>query len=86
MGFCTIRIFGLDRVRLSSRILAQHFTMRCFLSGAASFLASARKHLPPSDVWCILYPSLRHFVRSEIREIDELTLLTTMKPPVRTLS
>lgn len=55
------------------------------LSGAASFLASARKRLPASDVWCILYPSLRHFLRSEIREIDEVTLLTAMKPAVRNL-
>lgn len=54
------------------------------LPGAAAFLASASKHLPSSDVWCILYPSLRHLLRSEIREIDEVTLLTTMKSPVRT--
>jgi len=85
LGFCTIRISGLDRVRLSTRILAQRLTLHCFLPGAASFLASARKRLPPSDVWCILYPSLRHFLQSEIREIDEVTLLTTTKPPVRTL-
>ena len=53
-----------------------------YYPGATAFLASASKRLPSSDVWCILYPSLRHLLRSEIREIDEVTLLTTMKPPV----
>ncbi|KAA1474364.1 ARM repeat-containing protein [Dentipellis sp. KUC8613] len=50
--------------------------------GAASFIASSAKHLPVSDVWCILYPSLRHFLRSDIRQIDEMSLLMAMKPPL----
>ncbi|KAI0753275.1 hypothetical protein C8Q80DRAFT_1096117 [Daedaleopsis nitida] len=49
---------------------------------AAAFIASAAKHLPPSDVWCILYPSLRHFLRSDVREVDEKTLLLAMKAPL----
>ena len=61
---------------------AKLLNVRRFLSGATAFLASASRHLPPSDVWCILYPSLRHLLRSDIREIDEVTLLTTMKSPV----
>lgn len=56
--------------------------MRFFL-GAAAFIAAAAKHLPSSDVWCILYPSLRHFLRSDVKVIDEQSLLTAMKPPVR---
>ncbi|KAI0050276.1 ARM repeat-containing protein [Auriscalpium vulgare] len=50
--------------------------------GAAAFIAAAAKHLPSSDVWAILYPSLRHFLRSDVREISEMTLLTAMKPPL----
>lgn len=54
----------------------------CGMEGAAAFIASAAKHLPPSDVWCILYPSLKHFLRSDVRDVDEKTLLLAMKTPV----
>lgn len=68
--------------------------MRCVYRGfsawmaldAAAFIAAAAKHLPHSDVWCILYPSLRHFLRSDVRLIDEHNLLTVVKPPVRSSS
>ncbi|KIY49828.1 hypothetical protein FISHEDRAFT_40447 [Fistulina hepatica ATCC 64428] len=50
--------------------------------GAAAFIASATTHLPHSDVWCILYPSLRHFLKSDIAEINEQSLLLAMKPPI----
>ncbi|RDB23837.1 Serine/threonine-protein kinase ppk19 [Hypsizygus marmoreus] len=50
--------------------------------GSAAFIASAAKHLPPSDVWCILYPSLRHFLKCDVAVIDEQRLLTAMKPPL----
>ncbi|KAJ7672606.1 hypothetical protein DFH06DRAFT_96923 [Mycena polygramma] len=50
--------------------------------GAAAFIVSAASHLPTSDVWCILYPSLRHFLKSDIVVIDEQSLLTAMKPPL----
>ncbi|KAI0634092.1 hypothetical protein C8Q77DRAFT_1109727 [Trametes polyzona] len=50
--------------------------------GAAAFIASAAKHLPPSDVWCILYPSLKHFLRSDVRDVDEKSLLLAMKQPL----
>lgn len=49
--------------------------------GAASFIASASKHLPATDVWCILYPSLRPLLRSDIQSISEHSLLLTLKPP-----
>ncbi|ESK97721.1 phosphoinositide 3-kinase regulatory subunit 4 [Moniliophthora roreri MCA 2997] len=52
------------------------------LSGAAAFIASAANHLPASDVWCILYPSLRHFLKSDVAVIDEQSLLTAMKTPL----
>ncbi|KAI0364206.1 hypothetical protein BV20DRAFT_1108288 [Pilatotrama ljubarskyi] len=50
--------------------------------GAAAFIASAAKHLPTSDVWCILYPSLKHFLRSDVRDVDEKSLLLAMKRPL----
>ncbi|KAF8721956.1 hypothetical protein AX14_010044 [Amanita brunnescens Koide BX004] len=48
--------------------------------GTVAFIAAAVAHLPSSDVWCILYPSLRHFVRSDVATITEQSLLNTMKP------
>ncbi len=56
--------------------------LHCPISGATAFIASAAQHLPSSDVWGILYPSLRHFLRSDVRSIDEFSLLTALKPPV----
>ncbi|KAH9474804.1 Phosphoinositide 3-kinase regulatory subunit 4 [Psilocybe cubensis] len=50
--------------------------------GAAAFITSAAQHLPPSDIWCILYPSLRHFLKSDIEHINEQSLLVAMKPPL----
>lgn len=50
--------------------------------GAAAFIAAATQHLPPTDVWCILYPSLRHFLKSDVAIIDEQSLLLAMKPPL----
>ncbi|KAF8958945.1 hypothetical protein BDZ97DRAFT_1839964 [Flammula alnicola] len=50
--------------------------------GAAAFITSAGQHLPPSDIWCILYPSLRHFLKSDVAKIDEQSLLGAMKPPL----
>ncbi|KZT63489.1 WD40 repeat-like protein [Daedalea quercina L-15889] len=50
--------------------------------GAAAFIASAAKHLPPSDVWCVLYPSLKHCLRSDVRDVDERSLLLALKPPL----
>jgi phosphoinositide-3-kinase regulatory subunit 4 len=53
------------------------------LIGAAAFIAAAAKHLPSSDAWCILYPTLRHFLKCDIATIDEQSLLSAMKTPVR---
>ncbi|KII91699.1 hypothetical protein PLICRDRAFT_51832 [Plicaturopsis crispa FD-325 SS-3] len=50
--------------------------------GAAAFIAAAAKHLPSSDVWCILYPSLRHLLKSDLAVIDEQKLLIAMKGPL----
>ncbi|KZT54487.1 ARM repeat-containing protein [Calocera cornea HHB12733] len=50
--------------------------------GAAAFLASAARHLPAIDVWSILYPSLRPLLRSDVAEIDEISLLSAVKAPL----
>ena len=50
--------------------------------GTAAFIAAGVQQLPSSDVWCILYPSLRHFLRSDVVAIVEQNLLNNMKPPV----
>ncbi|KAG9029158.1 Serine/threonine-protein kinase [Tulasnella sp. JGI-2019a] len=50
--------------------------------GAAAFISSAAKKLPITDVWCILYPSLRPHLRSDVRAISESSLLMTVKPPL----
>lgn len=69
-------------IRQSELALLSLSNSALYLTGAAAFLASAKKHLPPGDVWCILYPSLRHFLRSDVREIDEQSLLIALKPAV----
>ncbi|CAE6470635.1 unnamed protein product [Rhizoctonia solani] len=48
--------------------------------GAVAFITSSTKLLPPTDVWCILYPGLRQALRADIRAITEQSLLSTLKP------
>ncbi|KAF9011876.1 other/VPS15 protein kinase [Cyathus striatus] len=50
------------------------------LCDAAAFITAAVKQLPDSDIWCILYPSLRHYLKSDVVTVDEKSLLLTMKP------
>ncbi|CUA77390.1 phosphoinositide-3-kinase, regulatory subunit 4, p150 [Rhizoctonia solani] len=50
--------------------------------GAVAFITSSTKLLPPTDVWCILYPGLRQALRADIRAITERSLLSTLKPPL----
>ncbi|KAG9081090.1 Serine/threonine-protein kinase [Ceratobasidium sp. 370] len=50
--------------------------------GAIAFIASSTKLLPPTDVWCILYPGLRQALRADVRAITELSLLSTVKTPL----
>ena len=70
-------------IRQGTRLLTLHAVHGSSSTlGAAAFIAAAAKHLPPSDVWCILYPSLKHFLRSDVRSVDEKSLLIALKPPV----
>ncbi|KEP55073.1 phosphoinositide 3-kinase regulatory subunit 4 [Rhizoctonia solani 123E] len=50
--------------------------------GAVAFITSSTKLLPPTDVWCILYPGLRQALRADVRSITEQSLLSTLKPPL----
>lgn len=63
--------------RIPPSLSISHFNL-----AAVSFLASAARQLPKTDVWCILYPSLKYFLRSDVRDLDEETLLTFVKEPV----
>ncbi|ORX34648.1 hypothetical protein BD324DRAFT_634336 [Kockovaella imperatae] len=50
--------------------------------GTAGFIASASKNLPSSDVWCILYPALRTLLESDILEVDEASILSSVLEPL----
>jgi phosphoinositide-3-kinase regulatory subunit 4 len=57
------------------------FSHRAY-TGAVAFMTAAAKQLPSTDVWCILYPSLRHFLKSDVHVIDEASLLVALKSHV----
>ncbi|KAI8391462.1 uncharacterized protein BYT42DRAFT_602293 [Radiomyces spectabilis] len=50
--------------------------------GAISFIASTEKYLPQTDLWCIIYPLLKPFLKSDIAEINEACLLENLKSPI----
>lgn len=52
-------------------------------NGAVGFIASTEKHLPKTDLWCIVYPRIRPFLRSDIAEISEESLLQNIETPVK---
>ncbi|KAI7887760.1 armadillo-type protein [Mucor mucedo] len=51
-------------------------------NGAVGFISSTAKHLPKTDVWCIVYPLIRPFLRSDIADINEESLLQNMETPI----
>jgi hypothetical protein len=50
--------------------------------GTAGYIAAAARNLPPSDIWCILYPSVRTMLRSDILEMDEGSIMSALVSPV----
>ncbi|OBZ87474.1 putative serine/threonine-protein kinase VPS15 [Choanephora cucurbitarum] len=50
--------------------------------GAVGFISSTAKSLPKTDLWCIIYPMLRPFLRSDIADVNETTLLENMESPI----
>ncbi|KDQ50203.1 hypothetical protein JAAARDRAFT_165024 [Jaapia argillacea MUCL 33604] len=83
-SLCELGLFARMRIwELMSATLGFLYHPNIWIrQGAAAFIASAAKHLLPSDVWCILYPSLKHFLRADVRSIDEQSLLLSLKPPL----
>jgi len=78
---CTTQTLGFDRVFTLTHPIARVDPSLA----AASFLVSAAVNLPSTDVWCILYPALKYFLRSDITAIKEEAILMALKPPVRML-
>ena len=75
--FSTILISGYEKVRDCLATKVRVIGTDCISIGAAA------KHLPPSDVWCILCPSLKYFLRYDIKDVDETSLRMALKPRVR---
>ncbi|KZS96937.1 WD40 repeat-like protein [Sistotremastrum niveocremeum HHB9708] len=50
--------------------------------GAVAFIAAATKTLPKTDIWAILYPSLKHYLLADVDQIVEPELLSFLKPPL----
>ena len=50
--------------------------------GTAGFVAAAARNLPPSDVWCILYPSVRTMLHADVLELDDDSIMAALVAPV----
>ncbi|WWC66876.1 uncharacterized protein I206_100783 [Kwoniella pini CBS 10737] len=50
--------------------------------GTAGLIATAAQNLPPTDVWCILYPGIRPMLHSDVKEITEASLLAALISPL----
>ncbi|WWC58078.1 uncharacterized protein I303_100613 [Kwoniella dejecticola CBS 10117] len=50
--------------------------------GTAGFIAAAARNLPPTDVWCILYPGIRPMLHSDIKKMTETDLLAAIISPL----
>ncbi|KAF8128699.1 hypothetical protein EV363DRAFT_1433081 [Boletus edulis] len=83
-SLCELGLFQKMRIwELMSATLCFFYHPNVWIrQGTVAFIASAAKHLQPSDVWCILYPSLRHLLRCDVGEVDEQSLLVAMKSPL----
>jgi phosphoinositide-3-kinase regulatory subunit 4 len=51
-------------------------------NAVVGFISSSVKHLSKTDLWCIVYPMIRPFLRSDIAEISEQALLENIETPV----
>lgn len=59
---------------------------RILCIGAASFLTCISNSLESTDRWCILFPTIKRLLRSDVKEITELSLLDNAREPVRYFS
>ncbi|CAO0789210.1 unnamed protein product [Mucor circinelloides] len=51
-------------------------------NAAVGFISSSVKHLPKTDLWCIIYPMIRPFLRSDISQVTEESLLENIETPI----
>lgn len=49
---------------------------------SAAFLAQVATLLEPTDTWCILYPTVKRLLRSDVKEITALSLLDNAREPI----
>ena len=78
-GSCVTRIHGSDKVCLRVGRTSVQLLM---VAGSAGFVAAAARNLPTSDVWCILYPSIRTLLHSDVLELDEESIMAAIITPV----
>ncbi|KAM0754729.1 Other/VPS15 protein kinase [Meredithblackwellia eburnea MCA 4105] len=50
--------------------------------GAAAFLTSTARGLQPTDRWCILYPTIKRLLRSDLKDINEKSIMDIVREPV----
>ncbi|BGP23345.1 other/VPS15 protein kinase [Rhodotorula toruloides] len=50
--------------------------------GSARFLATVAGLLESTDKWCILYPTIKRLLRSDVKEITALSLLDNAREPI----
>ncbi|KAF9586481.1 Serine/threonine-protein kinase [Lunasporangiospora selenospora] len=50
--------------------------------GAIGFIASTAQRLPTADVWCMIYPVIRPFLRADVGEVSEAHIREIVKAPL----
>ena len=65
---------------------ANQSTLYADISGAVGFIAAAARNLPTSDVWCIMYPTVRSLLYADVLELDEMTIMAALLEPVRKIA
>ncbi|OZJ02366.1 hypothetical protein BZG36_04469, partial [Bifiguratus adelaidae] len=50
--------------------------------GVVAFTVTSIRSLPLADVWCVIYPIIKEFLRADVAEITEETILESLKSPL----
>lgn len=53
-----------------------------YVPASAQLIELVANTIPPSDVWCILYPSVRRLLEDDVRDLDALSILNSLRRPV----
>lgn len=51
-------------------------------TASAELIEAVSATLPLTDTWCILYPALRKFLRCDIEEMNQTSILNNLELPV----